>query len=75
MRTWETVTERDIATLAEWVAGEGRSPASMRMKKHQHERLLKRARSRGNNGHFAALKRIAEMINNKQGPWAPAKEP
>lgn len=64
MKTWETVTERDITTLAEWAAA--RSPLKITAAKQ----LVKRARTRGNNGHFAALKQIASMINERRGPWA-----
>lgn len=67
MKTFENVTMRDIETLAEWgAAGQGNAYT---------QRLVKRARSRGNNGHFAALKQIATMINEKRGPWAPPSHP
>lgn len=68
MKTWDTVTERDIATLAEWArVGQGISQAALR---RTAQRLVKRASQRGNNGHFAALKQIAVMINDRRGPWA-----
>ena len=67
MKTWETVTERDIATLAEW-AGCGSKPTPWGGLAAQ--RLVKRASNRGNNGYFAALKQIAAMINERRGPWA-----
>jgi len=71
MKTWETVTERDITTLAEWAGvGQGISNAALRT---TAQRLVKRARNRGNNGHFAALKQIAAMINERRGPWAPTE--
>ncbi len=64
MKTWETVTMRDISVLAEWASNVNR-PGSQAC-----VRLVKRARNRGNNGHFAALKQIAAMINERRGPWA-----
>lgn len=66
MKTWDTVTLRDIDALAAWVAAGGGNDYT--------KRLVKRARSRGNNGHFAALKQIAAMINERRGPWAEAQD-
>ncbi len=71
MKTWETVTIRDIDTLAEWAAASGKDSVFGRSGAAQ--RLVKRARNRGNNGHFAALKQIATMINERRGPWAPTE--
>ena len=58
MKTFETVTMRDIETLAEF------SDVSY-VGARQNVRLARK-------GSIPALKRIAKMINDKQGPWAEA---
>lgn len=60
MMTAENVTMRDIATLREW-AKEGPRRTS-------YAALARRAEGNGT-GSWNALKRIADLINQKKGPW------
>lgn len=62
MKTAENVTMRDIATLREWAKAvpNGRKT---------YLRLAARAESDGHGG-WAALSKIASLINQKKGPWS-----